>query len=145
MYLEQKKTLPPLRRRRHVNTTMPLTTAQMTANEQFYTQMIMFIRVGGTHTWSNTGNIYYKQENGKMRPTNLKGYVELRGIVGREWFKAHVEYPANSSHTINLPNDLSAFTSSTRQEAVDEMCDALMEGKKKKTRRGGKKHKKNKK
>jgi hypothetical protein len=51
------------------------------------------IKMAKCYIWKDTGNIYNIIGNRKMKPTTLKAYVELAGIVRRAFMEIFVELP----------------------------------------------------
>ena len=66
------------------------TQVERIANEKHF---IQWIKISKQYIWKDTGNIYIIINNRKMKPTTLKGYVELAGIVRRQFMDIFVELP----------------------------------------------------
>ena len=62
------------------------------ANEKWVLQIKSTTRLW---TWIDNANVYYMSGN-KIVPANLKGYVELAGIVRKQFMKALVAFPNDS-------------------------------------------------
>ena len=61
------------------------------ANERFFLNMI---QATNFFIWKDTGNCY-DMSSGKMKPTSIKGYIELSLIVRKPFMKLFVELPAD--------------------------------------------------
>jgi len=70
-----------------------LSAAEITKNEKYHDQMLKICN--NMYMWQDTSNIYYIK-NGKFCPDTLKGYVELAGIVSRDYMDEKVVFPRDN-------------------------------------------------
>lgn len=66
-----------------------MNTAQRKVNEKYFIQMMRITKI---YTWVDTGNSY-SMINNKMKPSTLKGYIDLSNIVSKEFMKTFVVAP----------------------------------------------------
>lgn len=110
---------------------MPTQTEKNTANEEHFDSCFRWCKM---YMWKDKCNIYTTDNDGKIKPQTMKGYIEIANAVGKDWFLARVAFP-------DVPSP------APEKEILAWLCEEndawIVEPKKvKKTRRGGKKHKK---
>ena len=70
---------------------MTITTEQRIKNEKHF---LMYMKAKTkSYTWIDTANIYDMSSGRKIVPTTLKGFVELSGIVRREFAVLFIDLP----------------------------------------------------
>lgn len=74
---------------------MPITIEQRKINEKWILQMKSLTK--NMWFWKDNGNAY-DMSGRKIVPQTLKGYVELAGIVRKEFMKAFVELPRDGDY-----------------------------------------------
>lgn len=67
-----------------------LTESEMKANEEHFIQFIK--HKTKLYMWKDKGNSY-SMTSGKIVPHNMKGFVEIAGIVSKNFVKIFVELP----------------------------------------------------
>jgi hypothetical protein len=67
---------------------------EIIANEKYHDQMLKLC--SNMYMWQDRQNIYYIK-NGKFCPDTLKGYVELAGIVSRDYMDEKVVFPRDNA------------------------------------------------
>ena len=72
--------------------------AEIIANEKYHDQMLQICK--NMYMWKDTANIYYIRD-GKFCPDTLKGYVELGGIVSRDYMDEKVVFPKDNAEKLS--------------------------------------------
>ena len=71
-----------------------MNTDKRIANEKWFISVIK--NTNKVYFWIDQGESYNIINNRKMKPTTLKGYVELSAIVRRQFMDIFVELPDNT-------------------------------------------------
>jgi len=73
---------------------MPLTTHEQKANEAHYLYYLK--NKTKLYMWKDKGNVYDMSSGRTIKPQNMKAFVEICGIVSRNFAKIFIDLPSRN-------------------------------------------------